>query len=46
MRPAELDVLKGNPSKAIDKLGWKVETDINSLVKMMVDADIDRQRLT
>lgn len=46
MRPAELDVLKGNPSKAIDKLGWKVETDINSLVKMMVDADVDRQRLT
>lgn len=45
MRPAELHVLRGNPAKAIDKLGWKVKTDIDSLVKMMVDADVDRQRV-
>jgi len=45
MRPAELHVLRGNPAKAIDKLGWEVKTDIDSLVKMMVDADVDRQRV-
>lgn len=45
MRPAELHVLKGNPEKAINKLGWKVKTDIDSLVKMMVDADVKRQRV-
>lgn len=43
MRPAELHVLKGNPAKAINKLGWKVKTDIDSLIKMMVDADVKRQ---
>lgn len=45
MRPAELHVLKGNPAKAINKLGWKVKTDIDSLIKMMVDADVKRQRV-
>jgi GDPmannose 4,6-dehydratase len=40
MRPAEVDLLVGDPSKAQKILGWKCETDFYGLVEMMVDADI------
>ena len=41
-RPAELHSLCGDPSKAEKVLGWQRRTDFDSLVKMMVEADIDR----
>lgn len=40
MRPAEVDILLGNPEKAEKVLGWKREVDFPSLVKMMVQNDI------
>jgi len=40
MRPAEVDLLIGDASKAKKELGWKPEVDFKSLVKMMVEADI------
>ncbi|MGH9171867.1 MAG: GDP-mannose 4,6-dehydratase [Acidimicrobiales bacterium] len=43
-RPAEVDLLVGNPQKAQEKLGWKTEVDFPELVQMMVDADIDSLR--
>jgi GDPmannose 4,6-dehydratase len=40
-RPAEVDLLIGNPAKAERVLGWKPEVGFEDLVCMMVDADID-----
>ncbi len=40
MRPAEVDVLVGNPSKAKEKLGWETETSFEELVTLMVEAEI------
>jgi len=40
-RPTEVDELCGDASKAKAELGWKCETDIRSLVREMVQADID-----
>ena len=42
MRPAEVDHLIGNPSKARRELGWEPEVGFEQLVGMMVDADIQR----
>lgn len=42
MRPAEVDHLIGNAEKAKSKLKWVPECDFKGLVKMMVDADIER----
>ncbi|MBW7907716.1 MAG: GDP-mannose 4,6-dehydratase [Kiritimatiellae bacterium] len=42
LRPAEVDFLMGDPSKAIKKLGWKPEVSFEGLVRMMVDADMER----
>ncbi|RME10584.1 MAG: GDP-mannose 4,6-dehydratase [Ardenticatenia bacterium] len=39
-RPAEVDLLVGDASKARAKLGWEPEVSFEGLVKMMVDADI------
>jgi len=39
-RPAEVDLLLGNPTKAIKTLGWKPDVSFNQLVTMMVDADM------
>ena len=39
-RPAEVDLLIGDPSKAQTKLGWKREVDFPALVKMMVENDL------
>ncbi|MGB1505950.1 MAG: GDP-mannose 4,6-dehydratase [Acidimicrobiales bacterium] len=41
MRPAEVDLLVGDSTKAHDHLGWKPETTFEELVTMMVDADLD-----
>ncbi len=40
MRPAEVDLLVGDPSKAGQKLGWEPTVIFPELVKMMVDADL------
>lgn len=41
-RPAEVDVLLGNPAKAKAKLGWAPRTSLEQLITMMVDADMRR----
>ena len=43
-RPAEVDVLLGNPTKAETVLGWRASTDVTALIRMMVDADLQRVR--
>ena len=40
MRPAEVDLLVGDPSKARSELGWELQTSFRDLVTMMVDADM------
>jgi GDPmannose 4,6-dehydratase len=42
MRPAEVDLLLGDPSKARKVLKWEPEVSFEELVKMMVDADLKR----
>jgi len=42
LRPAEVDLLIGDPSKARQELGWRQEVDFRGLVTMMVDADLAR----
>jgi len=44
MRPAEVDLLIGDPSKAREKLGWRPSIDFPSLVQRMVDADLELVR--
>ena len=39
-RPAEVDLLIGNPAKAKEKLGWEPKTRFKELVQIMVDADL------
>jgi len=39
-RPAEVDLLIGDPAKAKAKLGWEATTKFQGLVKLMVDADL------
>ncbi len=43
-RPAEVDLLVGDPSKAAALLGWRPSTSFEDLVAMMVTADVDRVR--
>ena len=42
LRPAEVDHLIGNPAKAERELGWRPSVDFAGLVRMMVDADLER----
>jgi GDPmannose 4,6-dehydratase len=42
LRPAEVDLLLGDPGKAASKLGWKPTVSFAGLVEMMVRADLDR----
>ncbi|MFM7160873.1 MAG: GDP-mannose 4,6-dehydratase [Planctomycetaceae bacterium] len=44
-RPAEVDLLLADPTKARTRLGWTPETGFRDLVTMMVDADVERMRL-
>jgi GDPmannose 4,6-dehydratase len=44
LRPAEVDHLIGDASKAIDRLGWSPAVSFEQLVEMMVDADVGRLR--
>lgn len=41
-RPAEVDLLIGDPAKAREKLGWKPNTSLEELCQIMVDADLRR----
>jgi GDPmannose 4,6-dehydratase len=41
-RPAEVDVLLGDPAKAGAKLGWRSEITLEQMITEMVDADLDR----
>jgi GDPmannose 4,6-dehydratase len=43
-RPAEVDLLIGDPQKALDKLGWKPTMTFAQLVETMVEADLNEQR--
>ncbi len=45
-RPAEVDVLLGDPTKAKEKLGWTPKTSLEELITMMVDKDIERLKKT
>jgi GDPmannose 4,6-dehydratase len=44
LRPAEVDLLVADASKASRKLGWKPKVNFKQLVHMMVDADLERHR--
>jgi GDPmannose 4,6-dehydratase len=41
LRPAEVDLLLGDPTKAKDQLGWTPTTTVEELAGMMVDADLE-----
>jgi GDPmannose 4,6-dehydratase len=43
-RPAEVEVLLGDPSKAKAKLGWEATASLEDVIREMVDADLDRAR--
>jgi GDPmannose 4,6-dehydratase len=42
IRPAEVDLLMGDPAKAKKILGWEPKVDFRQLIEMMVDADLAR----
>jgi len=42
MRPAEVDLLVGDPAKAKENLGWEPEVSFEELINMMVEADIEK----
>ena len=42
LRPAEVDHLVGDPAKAVARLDWRPDVDFAGLVRMMVDADLER----
>jgi GDPmannose 4,6-dehydratase len=44
LRPAEVDVLLGNPAKAKAKLGWEATTSLEEMIAEMVEADLTRHR--
>jgi GDPmannose 4,6-dehydratase len=44
IRPAEVDLLLGDASKAKRVLGWQPEVSFEQLIRMMVDADLERNR--
>jgi GDPmannose 4,6-dehydratase len=43
-RPTEVDLLIGNPERAKDKLGWEPKTTLEELCRMMVEADLRRNK--
>ena len=44
MRPAEVDRLVAEPRRANEELGWEPALDFETLIRMMVDADLERLR--
>lgn len=44
-RPAEVELLIGDPKKAADELGWKPKTTLEELCSMMVEADLRRNKI-
>ena len=44
VRPAEVDLLLGDPTNAKEHLGWVPKTSFEELIQLMVDADIARHR--
>jgi GDPmannose 4,6-dehydratase len=42
LRPAEVDQLVGDATKAREQLGWQPRVSFKELVEMMVDADVER----
>ena len=42
LRPAEVDVLLGDPARAAAVLGWRPVTSLETLIGMMVDRDLER----
>ncbi len=44
-RPAEVELLIGDPGKAKDKLGWEPKTTLEELCKMMVESDLNRNKV-
>ena len=44
LRPAEVDLLIGDPTKARKQLGWQPKVGFEDLVRMMVDSDLAEQR--
>ncbi len=45
-RPAEVDVLRGNPAKARERLGWSAKTSLHDLIAQMVESDLRRMTHT
>ncbi len=41
-RPAEVEILLGNPSKAQEKLGWTADISLEQMIQEMVDVDLER----
>lgn len=44
-RPAEVDVLLGNPAKAKEKIGWEPQISLENIISEMVDADLERAEI-
>jgi GDPmannose 4,6-dehydratase len=44
IRPAEVDHLVGDPSKAQQVLGWKPEVTFSDLIRIMVEADLEKEK--
>jgi len=43
-RPAEVDLLIGDPSKAKRQLGWEAKTKFKDVIRLMIDADLEKAR--
>ena len=41
VRPAEVDTLLADPTKAAEKLGWRAKTSFAELIRIMVEADLE-----
>jgi GDPmannose 4,6-dehydratase len=44
LRPAEVDTLLADATKARERLGWETRTSFRELVELMVDAELERGR--